>query len=271
MREINGEMTRKVVSAFIRDSVRKNGFENAIVGVSGGLDSAVVLDLTVEALGAEHAIALLMPYRLSSPESLTHGKLICTHLGVTPEVVEISPMVDAYFSAHPGDSRLQLGNKCARERMSILYDFAARRRALVVGTSNKSELLVGYSTQFGDSACAFMPIGDLYKTQIFRLARFLNIPAAIVEKKPSADLWAGQTDEGEMGITYAELDEILWLLVDERRSLEEVEASGFSRRQIEAVMAMVRRTQFKRTMPPILKLQPRTIGLDFRYLRDWGK
>ncbi len=271
MPDINPRVVEQVIVAFIRESVHKNGFDCGIVGVSGGLDSAVVLSLTARALGPEHAVALLLPYRLSAPESLEHARSLCRALGVEPQTIDISPMVDAYFAAQPTDDRLLIGNKCARERMSILYDISARRRGLVIGTSNKSELLVGYSTQFGDSAAAFLPIGDLYKTQVFALARHLGIPAEIVAKAPSADLWAGQTDEGEMGVPYADLDRILWLLVDERRSVHEVEAAGFSPAQVATVQRMVVRSQFKRTMPPVLKLQPRTVGIDFRYPRDQGR
>lgn len=155
--------------------------------------------------------------------------------------------------------------------MSVLYDFSVRKRAMVVGTSNKSELLVGYSTLYGDSAAAFMPIGDLYKTQVYQLARHLKIPEKIIHKKPSADLWKDQTDEGEIGMSYDQLDEILYRLVDLRQSPGEIEAEGYSEKAIDRVKRMIVRSQFKRTMPPIAKLQPRTIGLDFRYLRDWDK
>jgi NAD+ synthase len=155
--------------------------------------------------------------------------------------------------------------------MSVLYDFSVRKRAMVVGTSNKSELLVGYSTLYGDSAAAFMPIGDLYKTQVYQLGRHLKIPEEIIQKKPSADLWKNQTDEGEIGMSYDQLDEILYRLVDLRQRPDEIAAGGYSAKAIDKVKRMIVRSQFKRTMPPIAKLQPRTIGIDFRYLRDWNK
>lgn len=271
MLEIHLPTVEKVLVEFIRDAVYKNGFKNGIVGVSGGIDSAVVLALTQKALGSQHTFGLLMPYKLSSPASLEDGKAVCGQLGVSCETIEISPMVDAYFSQCPSDDRMLLGNKCARERMSILFDFSARKRALVVGTSNKSEILIGYSTLFGDSAAAFLPIGDLYKTQVFALARYLDIPLQIIDKKPSADLWENQTDEGEIGFTYKELDEILFQMIDRRKKDEEIAAAGYDLKDIQRIKQKIINSQFKRTMPPIAKLHARTVGLDFRYLRDWNK
>lgn len=271
MLEIHKEIAEQVLVQFVRDSVWKNHFKNGIVGVSGGLDSAVTLALTQRALGAEHTFALLMPYRLSSPQSLEHGRELCELLGVSYEVVDISASVDAYFEKFPTDNKLLIGNKCARERMSVLYDFSERKKALVVGTSNKSEMMIGYSTLFGDSAAAFLPIGDLYKTQVFQLAEQLDIPQAIIDKKPSADLWENQTDEGEIGLTYRELDEILFQMVDMRKKESEVMAMGYSRANIQKIKRLMVRSQFKRTMPPVVKLQGRTVGIDFRYLRDWNK
>jgi NAD+ synthase len=271
MLAIDHATTRTVLLQFIRDAVRKNGFQKAILGVSGGIDSALVLALAAEALGPANVHGLLMPYKLSASASLEHGRLICERCGVACDIIDISPSVDAYFNAHPTESRLLVGNKCARERMAVLYDFSGRLEALVAGTSNKSELLVGYSTQFGDSAAAFLPIGDLYKTQIFALAAFMGLPGEIIAKQPTADLWAGQTDEGEMGITYRVLDDILYQWVDMRRTPAEIEAAGYAKADIERIMRMVSRSQFKRTMPPVAKLHPRTVGIDFRYLRDWGK
>jgi NAD+ synthase len=231
----------------------------------------VVLALCKKALGARHTFALLLPYRVSVPESLEHGRLVCDRFKVPYEVIDISLSVDSYFDRFPAGNRLQVGNKCARERMSILYDFSVRKKALVAGTSNKSEILVGYSTQFGDSAAAFQPIGDLYKTQVFELARFLGIPEAIIAKKPSADLWPGQTDEGEIGIAYHDLDIILHLLVDKRLDEGEIVERGYALPVIRRINKMIVNSQFKRTMPPIVKLHARTVGLDFRYLRDWNK
>jgi NAD+ synthase len=271
MLDIRCDLVEKILTSFIKDSVCKNGFKNAIVGVSGGLDSAVVLALCQKTLGCRHTFALLLPYRISSPESLNHGQMVCRQFKVPSEIIDISPAVDAYFNRYPAENRLQIGNKCARERMAVLYDFSVRKKALVAGTSNKSELLVGYSTQFGDSAAAFLPIGDLYKTQVFELARHLGIPEEIIAKKPSADLWPGQTDEGEIGVTYHGLDMILHLMVDKRWDEGEIVERGFPLMLIRRIKKMIVNSQFKRTMPPIAKLHVRTVGIDFRYLRDWNK
>ena len=271
MLEMNVEVVEKVLVNFIKDAVYKNNFKNAVLGVSGGIDSAVVLALTQRALGSRHTFALLMPYKLSSEASLKDGKTICDQLDVKYQVVDISPSVDAYFDRFPTEEKVLIGNKCARERMSVLYDFSARKKALVAGTSNKSEMLIGYSTLWGDSAAAFLPIGDLYKTQVFELARYLGIPAEIIDKKPSADLWANQTDEGEIGMTYKVLDEILFQIVDCRMKVEEIESAGYALKDIQRIKRMIIGTQYKRTMPPVCKLQPRAVGIDFRYLRDWNK
>jgi NAD+ synthase len=271
MLEIRCDLVEKILTCFIQDSVHKNGFKNAIVGVSGGLDSAVVLALCQKALGSRHTFALLLPYRISSADSLRHGQMVCEQFKIPYEIIDISPAVDAYFDRYPTENRLQIGNKCARERMSVLYDYSVRKKALVAGTSNKSELLVGYSTQFGDSAAAFLPIGDLYKTQVFELARHLHIPETIIAKSPTADLWAGQSDEGEIGITYKDLDIILYLMIDKRWDEGEIVERGYALAVIRRVKKMIVNSQFKRTMPPVAKLHSRTIGIDFRYLRDWSK
>jgi len=271
MIEINFEIAEKVIVNFIKDSVYKNNFKRGIIGVSGGLDSAVVLFLTQKALGSNNTWALLLPYKFSSGDSLKHGKLICDLLKVKYETIDISPSVSAYFDRFPTKDRILIGNKCARERMSILYDYSMRKKALVIGTSNKSELLIGYTTLYGDSAAAFLPIGDLYKTQLYDFARYLKVPEEIVSKKPSADLWKDQTDEGEIGLTYLELDEILYNLIDLRKKNQEVVKLGFSKQMVQKVQNLIKNSQYKRTMPPIAKLQTRTVGLDFRYPRDWNK
>lgn len=271
MAKINCEITTKVISLFIRDFFQKNGFNYAVIGVSGGIDSAVALDLTSRAIGNQNTFALLMPFKSSSSESLIHGKLMCEKIDVDFKIVDISPAIDSYFSKFPTKNKILIGNKCARERMSVLYDFSERKKALVVGTSNKSELLIGYSTLFGDSAAALLPIGDLYKTEIYELAEYLNIPKKIIEKNPSADLWKDQTDEGEIGMTYKELDEILFLLVDKRIPKESLKKQGFSGEKIDKIWKMIVNSQFKRTLPQVTKIHSRTIGMDFRYPRDWNR
>jgi len=271
MHETNYQLITDVLVQFIQESVYKNNFKKSIIGVSGGIDSAVVLNLLKRALGNRNVIALLMPYKLSSSESTRDAKMLCEQYSIQYRIIDISGPIDTYFNKYPTDNRLLIGNKCARERMSVLYDFSVREKALVAGTSNKSELLIGYSTLYGDSAAAFLPIGDLYKTQIFKLAEFLKIPINIINKSPSADLWENQTDEEEIGFSYKTLDETLRLLVEERLSLSEIISQGYEEQKIRKIIQLITSSQFKRTMPPIAKLTSRTIGLDFRYLRDWNK
>jgi NAD+ synthase len=179
-------------------------------------------------------------------------------------------MVDPFLDSRKVTDRVRAGNVMARQRMIVLYDLSQRDRALVFGTSNKTELLLGYGTLFGDMACAINPLGDLYKTQVWQLARALGLPQQVIEKKPSADLWAGQTDEGEMGFSYASVDRLLYLMVDERRNDDELRAAGFADPFIQQVSGMVRRNQFKRRPPLIAKVSHRTVNVDFRYARDWG-
>jgi NAD+ synthase len=212
-----------------------------------------------------------MPYRTSDPQSALDAHAVCESLGITAETIDISAQVDDYFAQFPDADRTRRGNKMARERMSILYDHSMAERALVLGTSNKTELLLGYGTLFGDMASALNPIGDLYKTQLYELARFLELPHSVLTKPPSADLWVGQSDEEELGIRYAVVDEILHLLVDQRRSRAEVVALGFDAADVDAVIRRVHGSQYKRRPPIIAKLSNRTIGREFRYPRDWGR
>jgi NAD+ synthase len=179
-------------------------------------------------------------------------------------------MVDPFLESRGVTDRVRAGNVMARQRMIVLYDLSQRDKALVFGTSNKTELLLGYGTLFGDMACAINPLGDLYKTQVWQLARALELPPRVIEKKPSADLWAGQTDEGEMGFSYAEVDRLLYLMVDERRNDDELRTAGFADAFVQQVKGMVRRNQFKRRPPLIAKVSHRTVNVDFRYARDWG-
>ncbi len=268
MLDINFNFAQKAIESFILDYVKKNGFNRVVLGLSGGLDSAIVLKLCSNALGNENVFALMLPYKVSDKKNIEDAKNLCSLLKIKNELIEITPMIDSYFNIKPAVNKMQLGNKCARERMSILYDYSEREKAIVVGTSNKSELLIGYSTIYGDSASAFMPIGDLYKTQIFEFARFLDIPKEIVEKKPSADLWKGQNDEEEIGLSYKELDEILYQGVDLLMPQEDL-CLKYGEEKVKRIFGMIRKSQFKRTMPSICKLLNRTIGIDFRYPRDW--
>ncbi len=255
---------------FLRNEVRKLGLERVVVGLSGGIDSAVACVLAARALGGEQVLAIRMPYATSSPESLEDATAVAEQAGVRMITVDLSPQIDAYFR-HRGDATpLERGNKMARERMAILYDHSAVEGALVLGTSNKTELLLGYGTIHGDMASALNPIGDLYKSQLRELAVHLGVPERVIAKPPSADLWVGQTDEDEMGFSYEAVDRVLYHLVDRRFTRSEIVARGEDASFVDRVAEMVRRSQFKRALPIIAKVSHRTIGRDFRYARDWG-
>jgi NAD+ synthase len=268
--EINPDLARKILVSFVREEITRTGLRRAVVGVSGGIDSALSCFLAAEALGPENVLAVRMPYKHSSPDSLLHGGLVIQATGVQSLTVDITPMVEPLFEQFPKMTSRRKGNVMARERMIVLYDQSAEFEGLVVGTGNKTEIMLGYTTLYGDFACAINPLGDLYKTQVRQLARAMGIPDEIVSKPPTADLWAGQTDEGELGFTYAEADRLLYLLVDERYSPEECVQAGFGKALVARVVETIRRNQFKRVLPPIAKLSHRTVGYDFLYLRDWG-
>jgi len=263
-------VVEKLLTGFVASEVRKVGVARAVLGLSGGVDSAVSAAVAVRALGAENVLGVYMPYSSSSPESEADARAVATALGIELLVVDITPQVDAYFAQFPDASRLRRGNKMARERMTILYDHSAARSALVVGTSNKTELLLGYGTLYGDMASALNPIGDLYKTQVWGFATHLGLPASVIDKPPTADLWSGQTDENELGFSYHEADKLLYRMIDERFSVDELVASGFDAAFVERIAGMVRSSQFKRRLPIIAKLSARSIDTDFRYSRDWG-
>ena len=267
---IDTALVRKLLVEFLRQEIGKVGITRAVVGLSGGIDSALSCYLAAEALGAQNVLAIRMPYRTSSADSLSHAQCVIDALGVPPATVDIAPMVEPLFERFPDITPLRRGNAMARARMIVLYDQSAAWNGLVIGTSNKTELLLGYGTLFGDMASAVNPLGDLYKTQIRQLAAGVDVPQPILDKPPSADLWAGQTDEGEMGLTYEQVDRLLYLLVDERYSLDEAVEAGFDRTYVERVWKMVRVSSFKRRLPLIAKVSTRTVGVDFRYLRDWG-
>jgi NAD+ synthase len=265
-----GVVTRILV-AFIREEVGKVGFDHVVVGLSGGVDSALAAAIATQALGPDHVVPVLMPYRTSSPSSEADARAVCERLGLQPVLIDISPAIDAYFEQFPEADRARRGNKMARERMATLYDMSMAHRALVCGTSNKTELLLGYGTVYGDMAHALNPLGDLYKTQVFALARALELPSQVIEKAPSADLWEGQSDEDELGFQYAVVDVLLHHLVDERRTRPELRALGFTDDFVEAILRRVRDSQYKRRPPLIAKLSARTIDREFRYPRDWGR
>lgn len=267
---INTELAREILVGFIKSEVTRIGVTRAVVGLSGGLDSALSCALAAEALGAENVLAVRMPYKASSKDSLEHAQLLIDQLGVPNKTIEITDMVEPLFQRDPEMSKLRKGNIMARERMIVIFDQSEVFKGLVIGTSNKTEILLGYSTIYGDFASAMNPIGDLYKTQVRQLSRAMNIPAPIIDKAPSADLWEDQTDEKELGFTYEEVDKLLYLLVDQRYSPQEAVEAGFAELFVKTVTARIRRNQFKRMQPPIAKVSNRTVGYDFLYLRDWG-
>jgi len=269
--KINGAFVEKVLVAFIRDEFSRCGCGKGLLGLSGGLDSAVCAALAARALGPRNVLGLILPYGTAFPEDVRHAAAFAGRLGIRYETVDIAPQIDLYFSAHPTKSRVQRGNKMARERMAILYDYSVREGGLILGTSNKTELLIGYGTIHGDMACAINPMGDLYKTQVRELAAYLGIPAAIRKKAPTAGLWPGQTDEGDIGFAYDEVDAILCALVEGRSSRREIIEAGNAPAAVDRVLRMVRNSGFKRMMPPIAKLSIRSVGHDFLYPYDRGR
>ena len=267
---INPELVRKILVRFIQNEVQKVGFERGVLGLSGGVDSSLVATLASEALGPTNVLAVIMPYKSSDLKSRSDALQVVQQLGINHLEVEITPQIDAYFERFPDADQRRRGNKMARERMTILYDQSSVFRALVIGTSNKTELLLGYGTIYGDMASAINPVGDLYKTQVWQLADAVGVPTAIVQKAPSADLWAGQSDETELGFQYRMIDQFLYYLVDRRYSKEELSRLGFEPAFIDDIIRRVRDNQYKRRLPVIAKLSSRTVDQEFRYPRDWG-
>jgi NAD+ synthase len=268
---INPELVRGILVGFIQNEVRKVGFERVVLGLSGGVDSSLVATLAAQALGAKNVLGVIMPYRTSEPKSRSDALEVAQQLGIEHLEVDISPQIDAYFERFPDADQRRRGNKMARERKSIEYDQSSAWRALVIGTSNKTELLLGYGTIYGDMASAINPIGDLYKTQVWQLADAVGVPTAIVQKAPSADLWAGQSDETELGFQYRMIDQLLYYFVDRRYSIDELKRQGFDQAFITDIIRRIRENQYKRRLPVIAKLSSRTIDRDFRYPRDWGR
>ena len=283
---IDSGVARRIIREFVRGQLRQAGFERLVLGLSGGIDSALVAYLACDAIGPERVLCVLMPYRTSSPASRADAEEVVRRLGCASRLVDISPVVDGYFERQEPEGggaeqvdppakgatagaawQLRRGNFAARARMAVLYDLSVVWSGLVVGTGNKTEILLGYTTVYGDSACAFNPIGDLYKSQVRQLARDVGVPDAILRKAPSADLWPGQTDEGEVGFSYADVDRLLFRLVDGREDPDELVAAGFDREFVDRVARLVAASEFKRQMPPIAKLGRRTPGVDYLYPR----
>ena len=267
---IDPELVRKILTEFIRSEITRAGYSRAVVNLSGGIDSSVSFVLAAEALGTQNVLAIRLPYKTSSADSLEHAQMLINQQGCPSLTIPITEMVDPLIALEPGMSGIRKGNIMARARMIVAYDQSEAFKGLVVGTGNKTEILLGYTTLYGDSACALNPIGDLYKTQVRQLARTLGIPEPIITKPPSADLWAGQTDEGELGFTYEEVDKLLYLLVDQRSRPEECIEAGFTEDFVRKVLERIHKNQFKRLPPPIAILSSRTVGHDFLSLGDWG-
>ena len=267
--ELDPDWTTKILSNFIDTELHRTGLRDLVLGLSGGIDSAVVAYVAASAIEPARIHTYLLPFRTSSEDSLRDARSVVDDLGLDTETLDISPMVDGFEKTAGEVDRLRLGNVMARARMTVLYDRSAAHDALVLGTSNKTELLLGYGTLHGDMASALNPIGDLYKTQIRRLAEHLGVPESIRSKPPSADLWPHQNDEVDLGFSYDEVDRLLALLIDARASRATAIEAGFPPKLIDDVTRRIVRTQFKRTLPVIAKISTRSIGWDFRYPRDW--
>lgn len=272
--EFNAAFAADALSKILRAEILKTGHKKAVLGVSGGVDSALALAVAVEALGKDNVLAVMMPYKSSNPDSLADASKLCAQFAVRTEIVEITAMADPYFEKAADMSVTRKGNVLARLRMIVLYDLSARESALVVGTSNKTEILLGYSTLWGDMASAVNPLGDLYKYQVFALARQMGVIPEILDKAPSADLWSGQTDEGELGFSYAMADLVLYHWMERNYTVPALKEMVRGYQQDEAIvdyiLKRVERNAYKRSMPVIAKLSPVTIGREFRTPRDWG-
>ena len=251
----DAQQTITSIKRFLTGYLNRSALGGFVIGLSGGIDSALSAALAVEAVGPERVLGVLMPFRTSSAASREDAAKVVALLGIQSRVVDISPMVDAYFPQIDDSNRLRAGNKMARERMAVLFDIAHETGRLVLGTGNRTEIALGYTTLFGDSACSVNPVGELYKTEVRLLARRLNLPESVLTKPPSADLWVDQTDEGEIGVTYEEIDAILTKVLDEGvRSMSAIEATGLSAISISRVVSLMNRNAFKRTPPPLAPL-----------------
>lgn len=270
--DLNLSLTVKALNLFINRELEQSGFSDVVLGLSGGLDSSVAAFLAAEALGPEHVTALMLPYRKSSKSSLKDAEKLVKKTRIKAHTLDISNIVDTFFKENMVEAeksrKLRLGNVMARLRMTAVFDYSTLTHSIVLGTSNKSEIALGYATLFGDIASALNPVGDLYKTELFSIARHMGVPKSIIEKAPSADLYEGQTDEGEMGFSYEIMDPLLYEMIENRRNKKQVLEMGFEENLVEFVHGKLYGTHFKRKIPLIAKLSPRTFGVDFHYAKD---
>jgi len=267
--ELNAALASQALSEFISDAVETSSTAGIVIGLSGGVDSALATALAVAGLGPDRVHAFMLPYRTSNPDSLADAEAVAKAFKLEVTTIDITPMVDTYFHGVDSEAdRVRIGNKMARERMSILFDQAKRLECLVLGTSNKTEILLGYSTIFGDNASSINPLGDLYKQQVWQLARHLEIPSRVVDKAPSADLWPDQTDEGELGFDYSTADEVLYLIFDRGWTHEEVVEAGYPIEVVERITELEERNRYKRRLMLIARLSGSAINLDREIPRD---
>lgn len=268
--KLNLPLAKDILVNFIKEETEKIGMKSIVIGLSGGIDSALSAALAAIALGGENVHAFALPYKSSSQASFDDAQLVADKFKINFSTIDITPYAEGYINSFDDMDKLRMGNVMARMRMVTLFDMSAKHRGIVLGTSNKTELLLGYGTWYGDMASAINPIGDLYKAQVWELSRYLEIPEKVIVKEPTADLWEDQTDEQELGFSYEDVDKLMYAMIDERRSRSELVAMGFDEDFIEKVADRIRRNQFKRQLPVIAKISLRTIDRDFRYCRDWG-
>jgi len=266
---LNAELACSTLADFLRDGVEQAGAAGVVAGLSGGVDSALAAALAVRALGTARVHAFFLPYRESNPQSQVDAEAVAAKLGLTLRTIDLTPQIDAYFDAtEPDADRVRRGNKMARERMAILFDQAKKLGCLVLGTSNKTEILLGYSTVFGDNASSLNPNGDLHKQQVWQLAGHLGIPAQVIEKAPSADLWPGQTSEGELGFDYRIADEVLYLMFELGLLPDEIVERGYPPAIVDEIVCRERQNRFKRRLMLIARLSNSAVNLDREIPRD---
>ncbi len=256
---IDVELVCDTLARFIKNQMGGTGLQRVILGLSGGIDSTLAVYLAVKALGPENVRGLIMPFRTSSPESEADALTVADELGIRTEKIEISPIVDSFLTTARDADKVRIGNICARVRMVLLFDRSKPNRAIVLGTGNKTEVLLGYSTLFGDSACSINPLGDLYKGQVYQLAEYVGAPQQIIDKKPTADLWPEQTDEGEMGISYYEVDRYFYYLVEKGFTPVELLDKGFDADFQRNIIERVNANLFKTKVPIIARISGKTI------------